>query len=234
MITILWQNEEAKGYMDYIPSNWFLQIGRTENRIHDFVGPRTGRYEAKCDVTVTEHYADLNYEKYAKFNHKHGSFLGVLRIEFKSSIRNTVSHVLWKDEGEEAFKSYPAVIQYVEDDQDYEDVLQKFEKEVAESEKLSSEERKKRLASAPKKPKQINLTTMGYRRNPDVVAEVLFAAKGICQNCNENAPFLRATNGEPYLEVHHKKPLSEDGEDTVENAVALCPNCHREKHHGRQ
>jgi 5-methylcytosine-specific restriction protein A len=34
------------------------------------------------------------------------------------------------------------------------------------------------------------------------------------------------------LEVHHKKQLSEGGEDTVENAIALCPNCHREAHYG--
>jgi 5-methylcytosine-specific restriction protein A len=26
--------------------------------------------------------------------------------------------------------------------------------------------------------------------------------------------------------------LSEGGGDTVDNAVALCPNCHRECHHG--
>lgn len=48
--------------------------------------------------------------------------------------------------------------------------------------------------------------------------------------CNSEAPFIRRTNGSPYLEVHHKTPLAEDGEDTVENAIALCPNCHRELH----
>jgi 5-methylcytosine-specific restriction protein A len=34
------------------------------------------------------------------------------------------------------------------------------------------------------------------------------------------------------LEVHHKTPLSARGEDTVENAIALCANCHRELHYG--
>ena len=32
--------------------------------------------------------------------------------------------------------------------------------------------------------------------------------------------------------VRNKIFLSNDGEDTVENAEALCPNCHREKHYG--
>ncbi len=27
-------------------------------------------------------------------------------------------------------------------------------------------------------------------------------------------------------------PLSEGGEDTVENAMAVCPNCHMELHYG--
>jgi len=35
------------------------------------------------------------------------------------------------------------------------------------------------------------------------------------------------------LEVHHKVPLAEGGDDTVENAIALCPNCHRHAHYGK-
>ncbi|WP_342542729.1 HNH endonuclease signature motif containing protein [Paenisporosarcina sp. FSL H8-0542] len=36
----------------------------------------------------------------------------------------------------------------------------------------------------------------------------------------------------PYLEVHHIKRLADNGEDSVENAIAVCPNCHRELHFG--
>jgi 5-methylcytosine-specific restriction protein A len=35
------------------------------------------------------------------------------------------------------------------------------------------------------------------------------------------------------LEVHHKIRLADGGFDTVENAIAVCPNCHRQCHHGR-
>lgn len=34
----------------------------------------------------------------------------------------------------------------------------------------------------------------------------------------------------PYLEVHHIKILSHGGSDSVENVVALCPNCHKKIH----
>ena len=39
--------------------------------------------------------------------------------------------------------------------------------------------------------------------------------------------FIRKSTGEPYLEVHHIKFLSDGGPDRAWNAVALCPNCHR-------
>ena len=71
-----------------------------------------------------------------------------------------------------------------------------------------------------------------YVRNPDVVAEALHIADGFCGNCKRRAPFLRRSDGSAYLEVHHRVPLAEGGEDTLENAIALCPNCHRKEHYG--
>jgi 5-methylcytosine-specific restriction protein A len=41
-------------------------------------------------------------------------------------------------------------------------------------------------------------------------------------------------NGKVYLETHHVVPLHENGEDSVNNVVALCPNHHREAHHGER
>jgi 5-methylcytosine-specific restriction protein A len=35
-----------------------------------------------------------------------------------------------------------------------------------------------------------------------------------------------------FLEVHHLLSLASGGEDTVFNAVAICPNYHRELHNG--
>lgn len=94
------------------------------------------------------------------------------------------------------------------------------------------EGRRARLAKAPKTPQRILITTTVYLRNHDVVAEVLSRAKGKCERCGEDAPFRRATDGSPYLEVHHLVQLSQGGDDSVENAQAQCPNCHREAHLG--
>jgi 5-methylcytosine-specific restriction protein A len=89
-----------------------------------------------------------------------------------------------------------------------------------------------RLAMAAKYPKRITVTSTAFDRNPDVIAEVLYRAAGVCELCRKPAPFLRLSDGTAYLEVHHRNPLSAGGADTVENAIALCPNCHRRSHYG--
>ena len=105
-------------------------------------------------------------------------------------------------------------------------------KRIEKSKKDTSTTRYERIADADKKPKRQRVYTYVYRRNPDVVVETLNRAGGVCEDCNDPAPFQRASNGTPFLEVHHIKSLSDGGEDTLENVVALCPNCHRKRHHG--
>lgn len=96
----------------------------------------------------------------------------------------------------------------------------------------SPSDRALRLANAPRKPEQIQVIARAFKRNPDVIAEVLNRAAGKCERCLSPAPFLRASDGSPFLEVHHRHSLAGGGDDTVGNALALCPNCHREHHYG--
>ncbi|MEZ2657906.1 HNH endonuclease [Aneurinibacillus aneurinilyticus] len=60
-----------------------------------------------------------------------------------------------------------------------------------------------------------------FRRDSNVIAKVLERANEYCEGCENPAPFIRALDGTPYLEVHHIVLLAEDGEDTVENTVVL-------------
>ncbi|WP_297502185.1 HNH endonuclease [Ferrovum sp.] len=111
-------------------------------------------------------------------------------------------------------------------------VLDEFNSEVIRALNESPENRKLQLDKAPKKPDKKTVEITSYIRSPYVVAEVLDRANGTCERCKSSAPFKRKSDGSPYLEVHHRVPLSENGDDTVENALALCPNCHRELHFG--
>lgn len=112
-----------------------------------------------------------------------------------------------------------------------EDENENFYNEVSQSLQDDKTARQSRLAVAPKIPERISSKTTSFRRNPDVVAEVLLRAEGKCESCLQPAPFARASDGTPYLEVHHRIMLSVGGEDTVANAIALCPNCHRAAHY---
>ena len=115
-----------------------------------------------------------------------------------------------------------------------EQVQRDFRDATARSLNDDAELRRKRLAVAPALPSTIQVVSRAFRRNPDVTAEVLLRANGTCEGCSQPAPFLRAKDGSPYLEVHHIVMLSHGGEDTVDNAKALCPNCHRRFHFGQQ
>lgn len=145
-------------------------------------------------------------------------------IKYYEGIRKVTLHTLRSVAARHTEKSLvaPAV----------EEVEKDFAAAVDAARKGDAEARRKRLALAEKVPQRLPVVVLAYARNPDVVAEVLERAKGICERCMKPAPFLRRQDKSPYLEVHHKKQLADDGEDSVENAIALCPNCHRESHYG--
>jgi hypothetical protein len=71
-----------------------------------------------------------------------------------------------------------------------------------------------------------------YDVNAFVIAEVMYRANGICESCGHLAPFYRKDDYSPYLEITYKIPFEKGGEDSVKNAIAVCPNCHMKKRYG--
>lgn len=76
------------------------------------------------------------------------------------------------------------------------------------------------------------VTRFEFPRSQQVRAFVLARAGGVCELCGEKGFTTRA--GTIYLETHHVVPLSEHGEDSVSNVVAICPNDHRRAHVGEE
>lgn len=68
-----------------------------------------------------------------------------------------------------------------------------------------------------------------YTRNQSIARYTKLKANGICELCENPAPFSDK-DGEPYLESHHVRWLERGGADSIDNAVALCPNCHKKMH----
>jgi len=97
---------------------------------------------------------------------------------------------------------------------------------------LRSQRGKLRRPRGQAKPKKRDQTGgSSYERDPEVKAWVLQEAQGVCECCGERGPFLTDL-GVPFLEVHHVRWLSRGGPDVPENAVGICPNCHRGLHLG--
>jgi 5-methylcytosine-specific restriction protein A len=104
--------------------------------------------------------------------------------------------------------------------------------ESAPATKLPLDELRKRAYDAAKdvvnkgsRPKNV------YERSRDVRDYVLARADGKCEGCGSDAPFLRP-NGDPYLEPHHIRRVSDGGPDNPKFVIALCPICHRRVHYG--
>ena len=113
-----------------------------------------------------------------------------------------------------------------------EDIQSELESSVKEALDVPLAELHARLKDAPRIPRKVQATTYVFYRNANVIAFVLRRAAGVCERCKKRAPFMRTADNTPHLEVHHVKQLANGGEDKVENAIALCPNCHRELHFG--
>lgn len=67
-------------------------------------------------------------------------------------------------------------------------------------------------------------------RNYEVKQRALNRAQGKCEYCGEDG-FI-TDSGQIYLESHHIIPFSKGGSDIDGNVAALCPNHHRQAHHG--
>lgn len=102
-----------------------------------------------------------------------------------------------------------------------------FEMKVAAALRSETEENEPPPGNAH--PARDRSDSTGFQRSLEVARWVRQKAQGVCALCRKPAPFV-SRFGQPYLEVHHVQPLAEGGPDTVENAIALCPNCHRCAH----
>lgn len=171
----------------------------------------------------------ININDIEFFNQSNKDFI---RLAMKTSLmsnmrrahsKGVVDYIFSEYEEEMEFK-LPNIIDFLE--------VEKIKLNKAKN--LSQKERLEILNNSSKKPKQTIVKQTVFLRNQFVVAEVLYRANGYCEVCKSAAPFLRDLDNTPYLEVHHIRTLSEGGDDKIENAIGLCPNCHRKAHYGNK
>lgn len=72
-----------------------------------------------------------------------------------------------------------------------------------------------------------------WSRSKKIRDYALNRAGGVCEGCDQKAPFLTQTN-RPYLEVHHIRKISDGGPESPKWVAALCPNCHARSHYSKE
>jgi len=87
------------------------------------------------------------------------------------------------------------------------------------------------LTKKPNKQTKSERRYVAFMRSQAIKLYVLARAKGVCEGCDEPAPF--ESKAGPYLECHHLYQVADGGPDHPENVVAVCPNCHRRAHYAR-
>ncbi len=102
-------------------------------------------------------------------------------------------------------------------------------REAVKHRRLDLYELSKQALSAPRTPVQHDVNVTQYARNSSMAEYAKRRADGVCDLCGEGAPFLDRDRM-PFLESHHIVWFSQGGEDTINNTVALCLNCHRKMH----
>lgn len=107
VILLKWKDREANGYTDVLPAEWFSKPGARCDVVHAVWGPEGKEYAARCNVTVQELEAKLDYEPYATFNLEQGMLLGVAALRFMDADRTAIASVQWKRKRSKAFISCP-------------------------------------------------------------------------------------------------------------------------------
>ncbi|SRR5712691_2673783 len=227
--TIEWTRGKSKGSVDEIATKWFAKEGNTGEVTHGVRGPPNWRCLAKCSLSVSGLAATLNYVAFENFNTERDLEIGVMKIGFTSVRRNTICSIHWRYKGKgKKFVDWTDGTHWNKIDVK---TSEEFDKSVRSAMKLSEAQLRARIANAPRRPQKAEVARNEFARNPDVAALARLRAKGKCHDCSKGAPFLTVA-GVPFLEVHHVKRLADGGDDTIENAIALCPNCHRKRHFG--
>lgn len=79
-------------------------------------------------------------------------------------------------------------------------------------------------------PDRAIVTGYSFKRDSKVRNYVIQMADGKCEYCQSET--FAVKGGSNFLEAHHIISLANQGNDSVDNVIALCPNHHREAHYG--
>lgn len=197
----------------------YTGMGQEGDQKLDYAQNRTLKDSAKNGVTV--HL----FEVFKDTEYTYAGIIELAGLPYKASEpdRNNTKRIVYK---------FPLKLKTSEYCPNNETLIQnekKLEKSIS---RKTIQEIKELAIEKSKLNEKKNLvrkvSTYNYERSLVIREYVKELANGICQLCDNKAPF--EVKGKPFLHVHHIEYLANGGTDTIENAIAVCPNCHAKIH----
>ena len=111
----------------------------------------------------------------------------------------------------------------VEDEKEQDEIIKDIIKKKKTKEDVLKELEK--LSMDEISDNKIQTFTESYKRNNRAIARIKFLRDYKCQICQTS---IEKRNGQFYVEAAHIDPKREQGKETLENIILLCPNHHKE------
>lgn len=228
-IGLLWEEGISEGWTDIYSISDFEYNCSNELYIHPVVAKGEKSRFAACLKTVQERVVTLDYLPFPITNEYEEILSGVIQFEI-SNTKGQIEKFTWRKDGSEEIE----IVKYKITEPKRKPKIPQRMYDLLSCENISQDSPYYSTVknAFEKAPKKISVTSTAFYRSPVIVKEALKRANGICQECGDKYRFISKVTKEPYLEVHHKKPLSEGGSDTMDNVKAICANCHRKIHFG--
>lgn len=97
--------------------------------------------------------------------------------------------------------------------------------------KLTLDKLKKKIKAIQSTQTSVRQTVSNvYQRNPLISLFAKRSANWTCQKCGMKSPFKDDIMNNAFIQSHHIEWLEKGGTDTIDNVIALCPNCHKIVH----
>jgi len=212
-----------------------------EMKVGDIVFCKGGHYKLTGICRITSEYYHSDTEELGRFSKKYNCIVDTYKhrrnVEWLDTTERTTDKklplkTLTKITDEKTYSHYLDLYMLpppTSSSEPLDDSHSEEEKEAHARSLPTDALEKAALAQTRKKPKVTVSPVKQIERSQYIAEYARRRANGICQLCGQKAPFNRA-DGTPYLESHHIDWLSEGGEDSIDNTVALCPNCHKKMH----
>jgi hypothetical protein len=104
VILLNWPDYHSRNFADVLPLSLFSTTGMRKGIVHAVRHKNGGVYSAKCDVTVRQQEADLDYAAHRAFNLRHEMLLGITRLKFSDTDRTDVEAAQWKSANATTFE----------------------------------------------------------------------------------------------------------------------------------